>query len=246
MEVFKSKESFSRKELLDFLKQSEPDLNEGTFGWRIYDLKKRDIIKPLQRGFYSISNKSKFKPTPSPELEKLAKKITEKYKDVKYCIWDTTWLNEFSQHQSTRQITIIETEKEFVEPLYFHLKESFSQNIFINPDEKAINFYITESSSPVVIKRLITRSPVAVVAAKTVKVTMPELEKILVDLYCDSKLFYFYQGPELGHIYENAVKKYTINFTKLFGYAARREQGKDFKIYFLNHTDHLVKNLYHD
>ena len=50
IKVFKNRPSFTREELLDFYMDFEPNLKEGTFGWRIYDLKKKNIIKPLKRG----------------------------------------------------------------------------------------------------------------------------------------------------------------------------------------------------
>ena len=41
---FKDRESFSRDELFDFFRLYEPDLKEGTFGWRVFDLKNKNII----------------------------------------------------------------------------------------------------------------------------------------------------------------------------------------------------------
>lgn len=77
IEKFKDREGFSRGELLDFYRSFEPDLNEGTLGWRIYDLKNRNIIKSIQTGYYTISYKPKFKPALSGKLLKLAKVIIE-------------------------------------------------------------------------------------------------------------------------------------------------------------------------
>ena len=55
IETFKERSSFDRNELYDFYLDSEPDLKESTFSWRIYDLKKKDIIKTIGRGLYVIS-----------------------------------------------------------------------------------------------------------------------------------------------------------------------------------------------
>src|SRR5690606_10363922 len=128
IEQFKDKESFSREELWDFFRQFEPNLKEGTFGWQIYNLKNRNIIKPVKRGVYAISYKPKYKPVISPDLLKLGKKILEQYQEAKYCIWDTAWLNEFSQHQSSKHILIVEIE--FVESLYYHLKDSLRLELY--------------------------------------------------------------------------------------------------------------------
>lgn len=243
IEAFKDRESFSRDELLEFFKYFEPDLKEGTFGWRIYDLKNKNIIKPLMRGLYTISYKPKYKPYVSQELIKLAKKINERFKDVKYCIWETNWLNEFSQHQASKNIIIIETEKDFLDAFFYELKGTSKTEIFLTPDEKTINFYVAESLQPIVIKKLVTRSPISKRTEKKLKFYTPSLEKILVDLFSEDKLFYYSQGSELVHIFENALKSYDINFTKLFSYAKRRERDNGIKLFLSNNMNYLIKDI---
>ena len=237
IEEFKDRDVFSRKELFDFFRYFEPELKEGTFGWRIYDLKNKNIIKSIQRGYYIISYKQKYKNEISGEILKLAKVISERFEDVKHCIWDTDWVNEFAQHQSGKKLIIIEIEKDFVESLYYELKDSFRFDIYLNPDEKTIDFYISESQRPVIIKKLITRSPISKRTENKIKFYTPLLEKILVDLFTENKLFYFYQGAELMHVYENALKNYTLNYTKLFSYAKRRDREQDIKQFMTNNMN---------
>lgn len=246
IEEFKNRDSFTREELFKFYRYSEPDLKPGTFGWRIYDLKARNIIKTVKRSLYIISYKPKYEPEIGPILAKLAKKITKKYSEVKFCIWDTAWLNEFSQHQANKRIIIIEIEKEFVESLYFHLKDNFKYEFYLNPDETAIGFYISESQNPIVLKRLITRSPIVRATKNKLKIPVPSLEKILVDLHAEEKLFFFHQGSELGYIYENVIRNYVLNFTKLFSYAKRRDRENEIKSYLNNNMGYLLKDILDD
>ncbi len=246
IEEFKDRESFSREELFDFFRSYEPDLKEGTFGWRVYDLKNRNILKSIMRGLYVISYKPKYRPEISQEIYKIAKRINDKFKDIKYCIWEIDWINEFSQHQASKKMLFIEVEKEFIESLYYELKDSFKNDIYLNPDEKAINFYISESNQPLIIKKLITRSPIGIRTERKIRFYTPLIEKILVDLFAEEKLFYFSQGAELVHIYENAINTYTINFTKLFSYARRREKEQDLKSFLVNNMSHLVKDIIDD
>lgn len=246
IEEFRVRNFFTREELYDFFRYFEPDLKEGTLGWRIYDLKKKNIIKPLKRDLYTISYKPKYKPAISPDLIRVAKKINEKFDEVRYCIWDTELLNEFSRHQSNKRIQIIEIEKGFVESLYYYLKDNFKFDIYLNPDKMAIEFYISESNYPIIIKKLITRSPVGSVTKNKVKLSIPLLEKILVDLYSDKKFFYFYQGSELRQIFENAIANYTINFTRLFSYARRRKKENELKSYLIENMEEAVKDIIND
>jgi hypothetical protein len=50
------------------------------------------------------------------------------------------------------------------------------------------------------------------------------LEKILVDLFCEDVLFLFYQGSELGNIYNEAFSTYSINEKSMLRYANRRKR----------------------
>lgn len=246
IEAFKDKASFTREELLQFYRYYEPELKEGTFAWRIYDLKSRNIMKPFKRGFYVISHKSKYQPPISPHLFKLAKQLSEKYDEVKHCIWETDWLNEFTQHQTTKSTLFIEAEKGFEASFFYALKDNGRREVFVNPDEKAIDLYIAESNQPIIIKKLLSRAPLTKRTEKGVNFHTPALEKILVDLFVEQRLFHYLQGSELIHIYENALSKYAINFTKLFGYAKRREKEHDIKQFLTSHMFHLVKDIADD
>ena len=243
---FKGREHFTRRELFDFYCYFEPELKEGTFGWRIYNLKNRNIIKSLKRGIYVISYKPKYKPKMSNTIFKLAKRINKRFDNIKYCIWETAWLNEFAQHQISKSTIFIEIEKGFEESLFYELKDSIRKELFLNPNEKVIDFYIAESDQPVIVKKLLTRAPLAKIKEKKIKFYTPTLEKVLVDLFSEKKLFHYLQGSELVYIYENILNNYTINFTKLFSYAKRRDREQHIKLFITNHMFHLVKDIVDD
>lgn len=246
IEEFKAKKSFTREELLRFYRDFEPELKEGTFGWRIYDLKNRNIIKPLKRGLYVISRKPEYKPDISPNLLKIARQLTDRFDEVRLSIWETAWLSEFLQHQTSKSSLIIEVEKGFEESVFYTLKDNMHKDVFLNPDEKAIDFYIAESNQPVIIRKLLTRAPLAKRSEKNIRLFTPTLEKILVDLFAEERLFYYLQGSELIHIYKNALSNYTVNFTRLFSYAKRREREQDIKQFMTNHMFHLIKDVIDD
>lgn len=243
IEEFKERESFSRDELYSFFRYFEPNLKEGTLGWRIYDLKEKNILRSVRRGWYAISYKPKYIPKLSTEIIKLSKFITAHFQNLKYCVWETSWLNEFLQHQSSKLIIIIEIEKGFEQDLYFHLKDNFRHELYLNPSEKEIDLYITESRKPIVIKKLITRSPISKQTVNKNQVAFPQLEKILVDLFSDEKLFYFYQGSEMTYLFENAIKRYSINYTRLFSYAKRRDREEELKTFLNNNLKHVIMDI---
>lgn len=246
IEQFEHKGSFTKRELFDFFREFEPDLKEGTLGWRIYDLKQRNIIRSPKRGIYEISYKPKYKPHISTDLRKIAKEIAKNFEKVKYCIWETEWINEFSQHQSNKSIVIVEIEKEFVESLYYKLKDRLRYDFYLDPGKRDIDIYVSESGLPVIVKKLTTRSPITSKSEGKGKICIPLLEKILVDLVVEKEIFYFYQGSEMLHVYENAIDRYAINFTKLFSYAGRREKEEEIKLFLEEGASYLLKSIFDD
>jgi len=246
IEAFKEHSSFDRNELNDFYLDFEPDLKESTFSWRIYDLKKKVIIKTIGRGLYIISNKPKYKPVLSENVLKIARKSSERFEEINYCIWETQWLNEFTQHQTSNQMIVVEVEKEFVDSFYYNFNDNLRMDFFLNPDEKEIQFYISESTVPVVIKRLVTRAPINKLKNKKAVVPIATLEKIMVDLFADEGLFHFYQGSELIHIYEKIIDRYNINLTKLFSYAKRRRKEQEIKQFINNHIPNFLEDIQYD
>lgn len=246
IEAFKGRNSFDRDELFQFYLDYEPDLKESTFSWRIYDLKKKDIIKTIGRGLYVISYKPKYKPNVTESTLKIVRKTNDRYEDITYCVWENQWLNEFTQHQVSKQMIVVEVEKEFTESLYYYLNDSLRMDFFLNPDEKEIEFYISESTVPVVIKRLVTRAPISKLRDKKNTVPVATLEKIMVDLFADENLFHFYQGSELINIYEKILERYSINFTKLFSYAKRRKKEQEIKQFINNHLPNILEDIIND
>lgn len=246
IEAFKERGSFDRDELFQFYLDFEPDLKESTFSWRIYDLKKKDIIKTIGRGVYVISYKPKYRPVLSDNVLKIVRKTNERFEEIQYAIWENQWLNEFTQHQVSNQMIVVEVEKEFTESVYYYLNDSLKMDFFLNPDEKEIEFYISESAVPVVIKRLVTRAPINKLKDKKNAVPVASLEKIMVDLFADENLFHFYQGSELINIYENILERYSINFTKLFSYAKRRKKELEIKQFMNNHIPNILEDIIND
>lgn len=246
IEAFQKRSSFNRDELYEFYLNSEPNLKESTFSWRIYDLKKKDIIKTIGRGLYVISYKPKYKPVLSNNALKIARKISERFEEINYAIWEIPWLNEFSQHQTFNQMIVVEIEKEFEESLYYFLNDSLQMNFFLNPDEKQIKFYISEVNSSVVVKRLVTRAPTIKIKEKKTTIPTATLEKIMVDLFADENLFHFYQGSELIYIFERILNRYSINLTKLFSYAKRRKKEQEIKKFISNHIPNFLEDLQYD
>jgi len=238
---FKDKALISRKELFAFYLQIEPDLKETTFRWRIHDLKTKKIISSNSREIFSLIYKPTFKPEIGETERKIYSGISEQFPDLRCCIWSTKIAKEFMLHIPGRFITILQVEKEALEPTYAFLKEQNFSNVYIQPDEKEIERYIYDTDSAIILQSLISKAPTQRVD------TIPTitLEKMIVDIYCDYKLFTAFNGSELIHMINNAQSRYSIDFTKLFSYAKRRKREIEM-MEFLSAKTNIPKSILND
>jgi hypothetical protein len=235
---FQGKMLFSRIELFDFFHRTNPDWKETTFRWKIHDLKNKQIIRTVSREFFTLSCKPVFIPDSSEQERKISSKIKKQFPSLKFCIWSTQTASEFMLHIPARFIILLQVEREALEPVYGFLKEQKYRHLFIQPEEKEIERYVYESDSTVVLQSLITKSPVIT----TDTLTTVTLEKLLVDLLSDKKLFAPFQGEELIHIVNTAYSRYSVDFTRLFHYAGRRK--KEFELTELLKKTDVPENIF--
>lgn len=227
---FQNRETFSRDELSHFFKSWEPEVKEGTLGWRIHDLKRKQIIKDVKKGIYTLEHKQDFQPEPNPIISQLGSFMANSSNHQFYNVWTTAWLNELIELQATSFLYILEVDKDSMQSVFYSLKDQGTlPNLFLKPDEKVIETYISELSEAIIVEPMISRAPVM----KVDNIIFPTLEKILVDLFCEEKLFFAYQGQQLVTIYETCLDKYSINFSRLFNYAKRRKRDEALKSFLM-------------
>lgn len=236
---FKSHSSFTRNELLDFYYKFDPDLNQKTFSWRIYDLKKKNIIISIGPGLYKVSNKPLFKPDIDQKIKKINSFLSDKYLEISPVLWNINWVNNLSIHQVFKTFYLVEVPNELVESVFNQLQTTNLGKVFINPTQDVMYQYVTNERNPIIVKSLISRAPTQIVS----KINIPTLEKILVDLFCDEKIYYMFHGNELKTIYRNAISDYAVNFTRLFNYAKRRRREKEIKEFFSINFPEILKDL---
>ncbi len=230
---FKEEKFFKRESLWNFYRKYDPDLKESTFRWRIHQLKAKKIIMLITQDLFTLDVKPVFKPEAGEIERKISKKIGKQFPDLKYCIWATKSVNEFSLHLTGKFITIIQVEKDALEPGYEFLKSQDIGTIYYQPDEKEIERYVFEKEQSIILQSLISKAPTQTVQ----NILTITLEKMIVDLFCERSLFVAFQGSELVHIINNAYERYAINFTTLLHYARRRGKEKDIKQYLREETN---------
>ena len=237
--TFQDKAFFSRQELFDFFRKFDTDLKETTFRWNIHNLKNKHIILAVSRDLFTLQYKSVFIPNISERDYKTFLKIQKQFTALKCCIWSTQIISEFMLHIPAQFVTILQVEKEAIEPVYDFLKEQ-KQNVFIQPEEKEIERYVFKNESAIVLESLVTKSPLQQVN----KTTTISLEKLIIDLISNQKLFAPFQGSEMIHILNTAYNRYAIHFNTLFHYAKRR--GKESEVVELLHKTDIPKTIFYD
>lgn len=242
-ESFKDRVSFTKEELESFFRRYEPDLNDHTFHSRMHALKNRRIIMQLNRNTYTLSIKKEFIQEIDKDLGELGLLVVDFVLDEPYCIWDSDWINQFSRHQTMKNFHIVEAGKVELPSLFHFLKDKGRESVFLDPGQEILYLYARENEVPIVLKPLISRSPLIEEEYDSKKMVIPSLEKILVDVYTDVFIFNYIQGAELETIFENAISKYAINFTTLFAYAHRRNKAEQLKAYLKEHFSHLLNSI---
>ena len=218
---FKNRKSFTTKELLSFMERWKPAVSASTYIWIIHRLLQKDIIHPLKKGVYTLEKKSRFNPKIDNTLKSIYSNIKNEFPYIDFCVWESRFVDSYMQHLTKNHFVIVDVEKDVMESVYYSLRNK-SLQVFNNPDFTLVKDYISDLDSPIVIRRLISESPLM----ETQGIVSASIEKILVDIF-NSVDFFYLQGNELTHVYSNIFESYTINESRLFRYASRKGKKEE-------------------
>lgn len=198
------------------VRTSDHDVPRSTVRWRLHDMAQRGTLQRLRRGVYTRPDKREFRLTVADFLASLFHAIREKFPYVELCTWSLDVLRDLTQHYYEWSVPIIEVEKDGQAAIHDFLVGT-GQPAVAYEDLPAV-----ERSFPgqkyVVVKRLVSEAPVT----RCNDVTVPRLEKLLVDIVQDKNLFGFLEGAETHSIYASAMERYHIQLDTLLRYASRR------------------------
>ncbi|WP_367392365.1 DUF6577 family protein [Lewinella sp. LCG006] len=219
---FGEAQEISVTDIIQFYQGLEKDIKRSTVDWRIYELKNEGILHRVSRGVYSLHEVRHYIPEITRSNKLLYTSFKNQFPFVEGCLWHTMWINEFMLHQVGRFYTILEVEKDFMEAVFYGLKE-LGKEIYLNPSEEVLDKYVSSKKAPLIIISLVSEAPIQ----KVNGINTVTLEKMLVDLVCNETLFAAQQGVELKRIFRSAHEKYAISETKLLRYASRRNKKEE-------------------
>lgn len=221
-EYFEGTTYLTKEEVIAFYKQLEPNRSKKTIEWRIHDLLNKEVLQVVGRGIYTLKPKQVFKPYISDYFQEIYRIASTGFALEAHSICSTGWLNSFTKHQFAKFLYIVEVDKEALEPVFHQFRDEGYQNVFLNPNKDLMQTYILGQEKSIIIKSLVSRAPVQ----KVEGIFIPTLEKLLVDLVADKRIYSIYQGRELERIYEDVIQRYALNFSTLWSYAKRRNKQK--------------------
>jgi hypothetical protein len=221
---FANRKSFTTNDVYGFFSQTQPNIKRATVNWRIYNLVQQGLLKRSGRGIYSLGQEKSFSPILNKKQKNIFSLVKNKFPLITFCCWHTSVLKEFFQHVFMYDFLLVEVERETIDSIFHFIKET-NNNTFKEPSRDMMDNFVLESKDAIVIKSLTSESPLQ----KVDNITVPAIEKILVDLYADSEIFFFLQGSEMLNIFTNAMEKYTVNTDRLLRYAKRRNKKEKLK-----------------
>lgn len=213
-EYMADREVFRAAELLS--SGNKAGFAETTVNWTLRKLAEEGKVYRIGRGVYSTKGRQQFKEVPDDAIVARAEEISESYPSVKACFYKGTILSPLLHHLAYNALTYIEVERDLTEILFHRLQDA-GEKVFLKPSREVMQNYLDLSQPGIIIKPLISGSPLT----KESEVPMPTLEKLLVDTLCDEDFSYL-QGGEWQYMMENAFSLFTVNQSRLLRYAGRR------------------------
>jgi len=234
---FKDKNVIEIADIVDFYRVADKEIKSTTIRWRVYSLVQKGILQRVGRGKFRFGKSANYIPEVSSKLKSIYNKITKDFPFSRICVWHTSVLNEFMQHQIGKFYYLVEVEKDASEAVFYFLKER-NLFVFLNPNQEILDKYIPENKDIYIVKNLVSEAPTQQIE----KICTVSIEKMLVDIFCDETLFAAQQGAEMRTIFNEILSKYTINQNKMLRYADRRKRKNDFNNYLKINSNYRQHN----
>jgi len=224
LDFVKTNKKFKTKDLSEYL-SGKIDISKKMLSWHLRKLMDEKILFRIGKGVYTTNPKASFHPIPNTNSIRLYKKLKAKYPLLDFCVYDGEILSDLQHHLSYNNNIYIETERGATETI-FHFVQDLHERSFLSPKEDMMSDYIQLNKRAFIVKPLISESPIQELRG----IKMPTIEKLLVDIQCDSDFFYL-QGQEILYMIQNAFTNYNVNVGMLLRYASRRNIESQIKKY---------------
>ena len=229
--------SVPKIEVRRFYQTRARNFTEQSFRRVLYTLEKERVLIPLGAGMYALkeqeNRRKNYSYSQSKKLASIHLILQKAFPYLDYLCWETSLLHGFMTHQPGQSLLIVESEKDACESVFNSLREKYGSRVFLDPTRNIMETYVLPQTDPIIVLPLISQSPHTIYNG----IPFPKLEKILVDIFVDEKIFFAFQGEELSNIYMSAFTTYWVNERTMFRYAGRRKAGKRLSEFFREKTN---------
>ena len=220
---------FTRQELCKIAEKLDSDFKETLLRNMLEKLLiNGDVVRVAHNKYmlnHGTNKKLIYENRYSEKAERIISEMKEKYPLLDYQVWELNWLNEFWNHQIAGNKIFLEVENMGCDFVYAEMSERYNGGILLRPSENELYRY--GRNDTIIIDRLVSEAPKGVPE----KYNTP-LEKIVVDLFANRKLKSMIHTGEYATAISDMFEKYSIDQSKMFRYANRRNKKQEI-IHFL-------------
>ncbi|MBQ7427247.1 MAG: type IV toxin-antitoxin system AbiEi family antitoxin domain-containing protein [Prevotella sp.] len=206
----------------DLISSVAKGMERNTLSWHLSNLCKLGKLRRIGRGLYSTQTKTAYSIKASKKVRSLYRSLHKDFPFADFCLYDGPLLTPLLHDLSPNSTIYIETNRDVMESVFNHLGQKYQGRLFLAPTKEITSKYIDLAQENIIIKPLITESPLT----EDDGVPMPTLEKILVDTRVDADFFYLH-GYENLEMLRTAIAHYDVNQTRLLRYADRRNEKEN-------------------
>ena len=206
----------------DLISSVAKGIERNTLSWHLSNLCKLGKLRRIGRGLYSTQIKTAYHVKASKKVRSLYHSLHKDFPFADFCLYDGSLLTPLLHDLSPNSTIYVETNRDVMESVFNRLSEKYRGRLFLAPTKEMTSKYIDLSQENIIIKPLITESPLT----EDNGVPMPTLEKMLVDTRVDADFFYLH-GYENMEMLRTAISHYDVNRTRLLRYADRRNEKEN-------------------
>ena len=209
----KNKYYFRINDLKKYLTGKGIEYKEDSLKKSIYRLKKDEVIYKAGRGWYTTI-KEEFE-LDTKSIEKIAILIKKKFPLLEFSCWSTEQLKSFFHHLPSQFVTFVYADKDFLQSLKDFISEN-RYNVYLNPSKSETEKYVELKDQAVILRPSVSYR----VAQNQF---FAKIEKMIVDLFMETKKIDLIDMEEYKKIVSNIVLYYRINMAMMLDYAHNRK-----------------------
>lgn len=191
----------------------------NTLSWHLSNLCRQGKLRRIGRGMYTAHFSNTFQVKANAKARSLYNSISRLFPLADFCVYGGGVITPLLHDLTPNNSIYIETNREVTESVFNVLLPKYKGRLFLSPTKKIASTYIDFGSENIIVKPLVTESPLMLDG----KVPVPTIEKLLVDTRVDPD-FYYLHGYENLEVLRTAITHYNVNQTRLLRYADRRNE----------------------